>query len=43
MKPLDIVAIKAEVKRGRIEFFVKDGLIYCKHVSSGEIVKVGEV
>ena len=39
---VDLVEIKADVKAGKLMFYVKDGKIYCEDMANGEVVLVGE-
>lgn len=39
---IDIVDIKNKVKNNELEFYIKDGIIYCKDKNTEEIVSVGK-
>lgn len=39
---IDIVDIKTKVKKEELEFFLDNGLIYCKDKKTDEVVSVGE-
>lgn len=39
---VDLVDIKADVKAGKIVFYVQSGLIYCRDTQNNELVIVGD-
>ena len=39
---IDVLKIRAEVKKGSLEFYVQDGAIYCRDAESQEVVIVGK-
>lgn len=39
---IDIVDIKTKVKKEELEFYLDNGLIYCKDKKTDEVVSVGE-
>lgn len=39
---VDLVDIKADVKSGKIVFYIQSGLIYCKDTQNDELIIVGD-